>query len=181
VFRFGEPIGYSPRKMSNIKQHRFNCKVSTDGKCSWQQHYDKWTTCMIFQLITRTWKLALNFSKWCRDHLARGFLLRVKIVCVQPGMRDTRIIPFTLEGPLASCHLEILAKPCCGPRSHGPKQATGKNTVRWAIQHCIVVIRLLVSSTLIRTHLLIELQSYGVCSVWKEDSSTHQAFVIVNV
>ena len=56
-----------------------------------------------------------------------------------------------------------------------------EHSARRAIHHCILVIRLLVSSTLIGTHLLIELQSYGACSVRKEDSSTYQAFVIVNV
>lgn len=55
-----------------------------------------------------------------------------------------------------------------------------EHSARQAIRNCILVIRLLVSSTLIRTRMLIELQSYGMCSAWKEDFST-QAFVIVNV
>ena len=34
---------------------------------------------------------------------------------------------FTLEGPDVHLHFDILAKPCCGPRSHAPKQAIGSS------------------------------------------------------
>jgi len=33
----------------------------------------------------------------------------------------------TLDGPAEHAQREILAKPCCGPRLHGPKHAVNKS------------------------------------------------------
>lgn len=65
---------------------------------------------MIVSLI-----LAVDISTWSRIFL-----------CV-----------YTLFGPDESCHLEILAKPCCGPKSQGPKQAVERN-VQGVILHTYI-------------------------------------------